>query len=74
MRVKAKRAAEPKIQYITDRGKPVAVVMKLSRYRALMERMEDLEDSLDLSEARRTATGFVTLEQFKKDVAAKRKR
>ena len=74
MRAKSKRAAASKIQYVTDQGKPVAVVMKLSHYRALLERMKDLEDSLELQEAVRTATGFVTLEQFKKEVAAQRKR
>lgn len=74
MRARATTKKSPGVKITTKDGKPVAVVMKLSQYRALMEHVEDLEDSLEIAEAKRTATKFVSLEQLKKDVAAMRKR
>jgi hypothetical protein len=72
MKTKAKRAPEARIQYIKIRGKPVAVVLGLPDFRALMEHMEDLEDSLDLQEAKRTSTGFVDWADLKKELLEKR--
>ncbi len=42
---------------IDDKGKKTAVVLDVREYRRLMERLENLEDALDLDEARRASTG-----------------
>lgn len=48
---------EPK--YVVDeKGRETAVVLSIKDYRALMQRIEDLEDALDLDQAVETAKGF----------------
>ena len=37
---------------VTDRGRPSAVVISVERWNALQERIEDLEDSIAVLEAR----------------------
>jgi len=45
-------------KYLIDaQGKKTAVVLDVREYRRLMERLEDLEDALELDEARRASTG-----------------
>ena len=51
----------PKVteQYVVDhRGKPAAVLPYIRTYRWLLQRLEDLEDALELDRARRAAKGF----------------
>jgi len=48
-----------KPQYlINEKGRKTAAVLSIKDYRSLMQRLEDLEDTLDLDEAVETATGF----------------
>ena len=44
-------------QYVIDsEGKTAGVLLDIRSYQRLMRHLEDLEDALDLDEARRTAT------------------
>ena len=48
-----------KPKYVVDeKGRKTAVLLSIKDYRALMQRLEDLEDALDLDRAVETATGF----------------
>ena len=48
-----------KPKYVVDeKGRKTAVVLSIKDYRALMQRLEDLEDTLDLDQAVEMATGF----------------
>ena len=48
-----------KPKYVVDeKGRKTAVVLSIKDYRALMQRLEDLEDALDLDQAVEAATGF----------------
>ncbi len=48
-----------KPKYVVDKkGRRTAVVLSIKDYRVLMQRLEDLEDALDLDQAVETATGF----------------
>ncbi len=48
-----------KPKYVVDeKGRKTAVVLSIKDYRVLMQRLEDLEDALDLDHAVETATGF----------------
>ena len=50
-------------KYLVDEsGKRQSVQLTLAEYKRLLRRLEDLEDTLALDEARRTATGFVDYE------------
>ncbi len=43
---------------VNEKGRKTAVVLSIKDYRALMQRLQDLEDALDLDHAVETATGF----------------
>ena len=43
---------------VNEKGKKTAVMLDIATYRALLERLEDLEDALELDEAARTAKSF----------------
>ena len=43
---------------VNDKGRKTAAVLTMKEYRALMQRLQDLEDALELDEAVETATGF----------------
>lgn len=46
-------------KYLVDEnGRKTAAVLSMKDYRLLMQRLEDLEDALDLDEAVETATNF----------------
>ena len=48
-----------KPKYVVDeKGRKTAVVLSIKDYRALMQRLEDLEDALDLDRAVETAMGL----------------
>ncbi len=63
-----------KLKFITENGKPLAVVLELKDYRELLERLEDLEDAIELQQAVKSAEGFTTLEEFEKELALQGKR
>ncbi len=43
---------------VNEKGRKTAAVLSMKEYRALMQRLQDLEDALELDEAVETATGF----------------
>lgn len=43
---------------VNEKGRITAAVLSMKEYRALMQRLQDLEDALELDEAVETATGF----------------
>ena len=43
---------------VNEKGRKTAVVLSIKDYCALMQRLQDLEDALDLDHAVETATGF----------------
>jgi hypothetical protein len=46
-------------KYLVDaNGKTAAVVLNVKAYQRLLQRLEDLEDAVDLDAARRTAKSF----------------
>ncbi len=53
---------------IDERGRKTAVVLPVREYRRLMERLEDLEDALELDEARRTSTGSKPYEEVQSEL------
>ena len=59
-----------KLRYITEDGKPIAVILDMEAFEALKERLEDLEDALDLRDAMESAEGFTSLEELKKDLGS----
>ena len=42
---------------VNDKGRKTAAVLSIKEFRALMQRLQDLEDALELDEAVETATG-----------------
>ncbi len=57
-----------KLRYVTEEGKPVAVILDLSAYRALLKRLEELEDALELKDAIQKAEGFTGLDNVREEV------
>ncbi len=56
-------------KYVVDeRGRKTAVMLDVREYRRLMERLEDLEDALELDEARRTTTGSRPYEEVRSEL------
>lgn len=48
-----------KPKYVVDeKGRKTAIVLSIKDYRVLMQRLQDLEDALDLDRAVESATGF----------------
>lgn len=43
---------------VNEKGRKTAAVLSMKDYRALMQRLQDLEDALELDEAVETATDF----------------
>ena len=43
---------------VNEKGRKTAAVLSMKEYRCLMQRLEDLEDALDLDRAVETAEGF----------------
>ena len=48
-------------------GKPAAVILDIEEYRALLERVEDVEDLKMLREMRKRPVKFRKLEEFLRD-------
>ncbi len=56
-------------QFVVDaKGHPQAVMLSWTEYQRLLHTMEDLEDSLDLKRAIRTAKQFVSHETIVKSL------
>ncbi len=58
------------LRYITSNGKKQAVILDMDQLQEIERTLEDLEDALAYEKAKRQATGFITLENFKKDLKA----
>ena len=43
---------------VNEKGRKTAAVLSMKDYRCLMQRLEDLEDALDLDQAVEAAEGF----------------
>lgn len=63
------RSREP--GFIASRGQVIAVLLSPDIYNALLERLEDLEDSLDLLKARVESEGTVPWEAVKAALEAR---
>ena len=51
---------------INKKGDKKAVILSLKEYTALIELIEDLEDTNDLLRAERNATAFIPYDKFRK--------
>ena len=51
---------------ISRHGKPVAVIMDFSRYEAILEAMEDIEDVLAYDEAKKDMSPAIPLDEVRK--------
>lgn len=58
--------------FVASRSKVRAVLLGIDQYDALIERIEDLEDSLDLLRARTDEEPSRPLEEYLRDLEAKR--
>ncbi|MBI2872365.1 MAG: hypothetical protein HYY00_04155 [Chloroflexi bacterium] len=55
-------------RYIVDeRGRKKGIVLDLKEYRRLLKRLEEMEDTLDLDEAVRSAHSFADYETVRKE-------
>jgi hypothetical protein len=61
--------ATSKPQYLLDeKGRKKAVLLNIKEYEELIQRIEDLEDALELQEAVRTAQGFRDYREIRKEL------
>ncbi len=57
--------------YLTDsKGRKKAVIVSIREYQRLLERLEELEDALDLDEAVRSAKSFKEYREVFKELRA----
>jgi len=56
------------LRYITSNGKKQAVILDIDQLQQIERTIEDLQDALTYERAKRQATGFITLENFKKEL------
>ena len=56
---------------VDDTGRNTGAVLSMKDYRALMRRLEDLEDTLELDRAVETAAGFRDYAEIRKDLRAR---
>ena len=54
---------------ITENGKKKYVILGISQYRKLLEKIEDLEDALDLEKAIKEAKSFRNYDEIRKEFA-----
>jgi len=58
-----------RVGYLVDgNGKKLAVVLSPGQYRSLLQRIEDLEDALELDEAIRSEKSFRPYEKIRADL------
>jgi hypothetical protein len=53
---------------VNEQGRKTAVVLSISDYRKLMQRLEELEDALDLDETVEAATGFRDYDEIRSEL------
>lgn len=58
---------------ITENGKKKYVILGISQYRKLLEKIEDLEDALDLGKAVKEAKSFRNYDAIRKELRSKGK-
>jgi PHD/YefM family antitoxin component YafN of YafNO toxin-antitoxin module len=63
------KAALPKPEIVTKKGKPVSVILPIKQYQEMMERLEDAEDVAWLKKARRKKLQYRPLEEVLADLA-----
>ncbi len=64
-----------KPRYLVNKnGRKTAAVLSMKDYRLLMQRVEDLEDALDLDEAVETATDFRSYSEIRAELQKERGR
>jgi len=56
------------LRYITSNGKKQAVILDIDQLQHIERMIEDLQDALAYERAKRQATGFITLANFKKEL------
>ena len=60
---------KPKQRFVVDeRGRKTAVVLDIAAYQALMEHLEDLEDTLELDEAVRSSKSFRSYDEIRAEM------
>jgi hypothetical protein len=63
-----------KEKYLVDEnGETAAVVLDIKAYRRLLKHLEDLEDTLELDQARRTAKSFRPYNEIRADLKKARR-
>ena len=56
-------------QYLVDdKGRKKGVLLSMKQYSELLQRLEDLEDALELDEAIRTSEGLVDYREVQKEL------
>ena len=56
-------------QYLVDdTGERKAVLLNISEYKQLIQRLEDLEDALELEEAIKTEHDFISYKEVRKEL------
>ncbi|NLE01416.1 MAG: hypothetical protein GX640_16235 [Fibrobacter sp.] len=61
------------IDYVTDEnGHKKRIILKVSDFEQMQEKIEDLEDALELEKARKDATGFKRWKDFLKEIESKK--
>jgi hypothetical protein len=69
MKTQTRRGNAPKIRLLIDQEKPVGVVLKVSDYRSLLERIKSLEELLNLGWGRRKSVARAALAALKRDLS-----
>lgn len=59
---------------VNEKGRKTAAVLSMKDYRSPVQRLEDLEDALDLDEAVETATGFREYTEIRAELRKEGKR
>lgn len=62
------QASQGKIIHVIRHSRPEAVILSIEKYNELLERLEDLGDSLDLLKAKTESEDTVPLEEAKKEL------
>jgi PHD/YefM family antitoxin component YafN of YafNO toxin-antitoxin module len=58
---------------VTEKGEKKYVVLDISQYRRLLEKIEDLEDALDLEKSIKEAKSFRNYDEIREELKSKGK-
>ncbi|MBS3772048.1 MAG: type II toxin-antitoxin system Phd/YefM family antitoxin [Bacteroidales bacterium] len=58
---------------VTEKGEKKYVVLDISQYRRLLEKIEDLEDALDLEKSIKEAKSFRNYDEIREELKSKSK-